>query len=71
MELAASTKPVIVLMDGARYHTSQATRDCLGKLGVPHIYSGPYSYAAAPIEHLFAAVKRGRLMPADDPTGKK
>ena len=33
-----------VLLDGAKYHTSDKTRDTLKKLQIPTIYSAPYSY---------------------------
>jgi hypothetical protein len=59
------------LLDGARYHTSDETREFLKKLKVKVIYSAPYSYTAASIERLFAAIKLGELNPQDQPTGKK
>ena len=40
-------------------------------MGLPIIYSGPYCYAAAPIELMFAALKLGELNPERLPTGKK
>ena len=53
----------IFLLDGARYHTSEDMRDYLKKMQVDVIYSGPYSYSAAPIEMLFSALKNGNLNP--------
>ena len=53
----------IFLLDGARYHTSEEMRDYLKKMQVDVIYSGPYSYSAAPIELLFSALKNGNLNP--------
>ena len=41
------------------------------KMGLPIIFSGPYSYSTAPIELLFSALKLGDLNPDRDPTGKK
>ena len=38
---------------------------------LPIVYSGPYSYSAAPIEKVFAALKLGDLNPERLPTGKK
>ena len=35
------------------------------------MYSGPYSYSAAPVELVFAALKLGDLNPLKLPTGKK
>ena len=43
----------------------------LARLGLPIIYSGPYSYSSAPIESMFAALKLGDLNPDRLPTGKK
>ena len=35
------------------------------------MYTGPYSYSAAPVEMVFAALKLGDLNPLRLPTGKK
>ena len=43
----------------------------LAQLELPVIYSGPYSYSAATIEKLFAALKLGDLNLQRLPTGKK
>lgn len=61
----------IILLDGARYHTGEKIREYLHKLQLQVIWTGPYSYAAAPIERLFAGLKFGELNPAQLPTGKK
>ena len=61
----------VILLDGARYHTSDETRDNLKKMGYNVIFSAPYSYSAAPIELLFGGIKKGQLYPFDQPTGKK
>ena len=61
----------VFLFDGARYHTSELMREYLRKLQVSVLFSGPYSYAAAPIELLFGALKRGELNPQRVPTGKR
>ena len=61
----------VFLLDGATYHTSAEMRGYFRKMGVEVIYSGPYSYSAAPIELLFAALKRGELNPDRLATGKK
>ena len=61
----------VFLLDGARYHTVEEMREYLRKLQVQIIYSGPYSYAAAPIEMVFGALKRGELNPERRSTGKK
>ena len=46
-------------------------KERLARLQLPIIYSGPYSYAAAPIESVFAALKFGDMNPDRLPTGKK
>ena len=61
----------IFLLDGAKYHTSDEMREYFRKMKVNIIYSGPYSYSAAPIETLFSALKRGNLNLENKPTGKK
>ena len=43
----------------------------LARLGINVMYSGPYSYSAAPVELAFAALKLGDLNPDRFPTGKK
>ena len=59
------------MLDNAAWHTSGLMKKRLAKLGVPVIYSGPYSYSAAPVELVFAALKLGDLNPDRYPTGKK
>ena len=61
----------VILLDNAAWHTSPRIRGRLAKMGLPIIFSGPYSYAAAPVELLFAAMKLGDLNPERLPTGKK
>ena len=60
-----------ILLDNAAWHTSPCMRQRLAKMQLPIIFSGPYSYAAAPVEMLFAALKLGELNPERLPTGKK
>ena len=40
-------------------------------MNLPVIYTGPYSYSAAPDEMVFAALKLGDLNPLKLPKGKK
>ena len=61
----------VILLDGARYHTSEDMREYLRKLEITVIFSGPYSYSAAPIERLFSALKDGEINPEKLPTGKQ
>ena len=60
-----------ILLDNAAWHTNQIMKQRLARLGLPIIYSGPYSYSSAPIESMFAALKLGDLNPERLPTGKK
>ena len=61
----------IFLLDNAPYHCSHETRAAAGALGIQFIYSGPYSYSAAPIETLFAHLKLGELNEEGLATGKR
>ena len=54
-------KKTVFLLDGVRYHTSEEMREYLRKMELRVIYSGPYSYSAAPIELLFGGLKLGEL----------
>ena len=60
-----------ILLDNAAWHTNAVMRQRLARLSLPIIYTGPYSYAAAPAELVFAALKLGDLNPNRLPTGKK
>ena len=60
-----------ILLDGARYHTGGEIREYLHKMQLQVIWTGPYSYDAAPIELLFAGLKFGELNADRLPTGKK
>ena len=53
----------IILWDNATYHASSETQSVINRLGLQVIYSGPYSFSAAPIETLFSHVKIGDLNP--------
>ena len=44
----------VFLWDNAPYHSSNDTQQLIHKLGLQIIYSGPYSYSAAPVETLFS-----------------
>ena len=51
----------IILWDNASYHRSEETKAVLKKLGLKIIFSGPYSFSAAPIELLFGGMKYGEI----------
>ena len=61
----------VFLWDNASYHSSAETRSVLKKMGINIIFSGPYSYSAAPIELLFGSLKVNELNPERLPTGKR
>ena len=60
----------VILLDNAPYHTSDSTVKLMGGLNIPVIYTGPYSYDAAPIELLFAAFKSADVNPNHVKLGK-
>ena len=60
-----------ILLDGARYHTGDDIREYIHRMRIKVIWSAPYSYSAAPIELLFAALKFGELNPERLSMGKK
>ena len=53
----------VVIMDGAPYHTSNATLQILKDLYIPIMFLGPHSYDAAPCELFFAWFKRADVNP--------
>ena len=61
----------IIQWDNAPYHSSTETKNELKKLGLKVIFSGPYSFSAAPIETLFSGLKFGELNPENHATGKR
>ena len=61
----------VILWDNATYHTSAETQSVVCRLGLPVIYSGPYSFSAAPVETLFSHLKFGEINPENHATGKK
>ena len=60
-----------ILLDNARWHTNAEMQQRLARMQLPVIFTGPYSYAAAPVELVFAALKLGDLNPQRLPTGKR
>ena len=61
----------VILWDNATYHSSAESMNLLSRLGLPVIFSGPYSYSAAPVETLFSHLKLGELNPLGLSTGKR
>ena len=60
----------VILLDGAPYHTSNATLDALKELDIPVMFFGPHSYDAAPCELFFAWFKSDDINPRRVPQGK-
>ena len=60
----------IILLDGARYHTGKDFCEYMRRLNLNVIWSGPYSFSAAPIETVFATLKFGELNTKNESTGK-
>ena len=53
----------VLLLDNASYHTSDYMIEKFQAFSVPVLFSGPYSYDAAPVEKVFAAIKTKDLNP--------
>ena len=49
----------VIVMDNARIHHHKDVKAYVVKMKVPILYSGPASCASAPVERLFAHIKRG------------
>ena len=61
----------VILFDNASYHTSESTLRLMEGLQIPVLYTGPYSYDAAPVELLFAAFKSEDVNPNHLPQSKR
>ena len=60
----------VLILDGAPYHSAEATRSLMAALKIPVMMLGPYSYAASVCELYFAAFKTGDINPRHVKTGK-
>ena len=47
----------VVMLDNAPYHRSKDTADFIARARVPLMFLGPYQFAMAPVERLFAFIK--------------
>ena len=61
----------VVLLDNAKYHSSQKTRDYFAHSNIRIMYTAPYSYSGSPVELYFAALKSTNLNPTMAATGKR
>ncbi len=61
----------VVVLDNAKYHTSEETMEALQALRVPILFAGPYGYDGSPCEKLFANFKYGDINPGNIATGKR
>ena len=59
------------LLDNASYHHHEMVLNQLKLQGIDHLFLGPYSFAGAPIEMVFGALKRTHLNSHHLATGKK
>ena len=53
----------MVLIDNAPYHRSKETMEFIARAKVPLMFLGPYQFAMAPVEKLFAFIKARDLNP--------
>ena len=63
-------RDTVIVVDGAKYHQSQAFLIIAAELRLPYMLLGPHSYDAAPCELLFAHFKKADINPRNVPTGK-
>ena len=61
----------VFLWDNAPYHTSDEAKAIVKLMKLSTIYSGPYSFSAAPIELVFGGMKFGEINPRGVVTGKR
>ena len=61
----------IIVLDNAKYHISDEVRTFFRQMQLPVMFTAPYSYSAAPIELLWAALKLGELNAERLSTGKR
>ena len=61
----------VVLIDNARYHSSESTRKTFDSLDIPVLYTGTHSYSAVACELWFAAFKSQDVNPRKLPMGKR
>ena len=64
-------RETILLLDNAPYHQSTTMMEFYAEQALPIMFTGPHSYAAAPVEMFFAAFKRDDINPRKLPTGKQ
>ena len=56
-------KDTVIQLDGARWHTSEATQKVMRHLRLPVVISAPHGFEVAAVEMVFAALKKGSLNP--------
>jgi hypothetical protein len=61
----------LIVIDGAPYHQSKATRALMAELQLPLMISGPHSYDASPCEQYFAQFKKADINPRKIKCGKR
>ena len=71
ISLPSWREDTVILLDGAKYHVGSKVREYMRKMKLDVIWSGPYSYDAAPIERLFGQLKLGEINAENQATGKR
>ena len=64
-------KKTILLLDNATYHRSKVLMKLINNVGIPTMFLAPYTPMLAPVELVFAHLKKGELNPESIPIGKK
>lgn len=62
-ECADWRQKVVVQLDNAAYHRSKQCMDAFASCAIPVFLQGPYSFRTAPVELVFAQVKKRNLLP--------
>ena len=62
-ERAGWRQNTVITLDNASYHRAEETLVLMETLRIPVLLMGPHSYATAPCELLFAALKSKDLNP--------
>jgi hypothetical protein len=60
----------IILIDNASYNASSYTTKCIRKLGLPVMFSAPYSYDASAVERHFGYFKQAVILDKTQSSGK-
>ena len=62
---------IVLLIDGARYHTSQQTRKVIQQLQLCVIFTSPHSPQLMAVENMWGFIKSGNINPTGLKWGKR